>query len=127
MIARLVAFSLRNQVLVFALTALLAGFGIRGYLHLTVDAVPDVTSVQVQVLTTASGLSPLEVESLVTRPVELAMSGLPGARTIRSISRAGVSAVTLVFDEDARLDEARELVSQRLPAAALVIPPSAGR
>lgn len=127
MITRIVAFSLRNQVLVFALTALLAAFGIRGYLNLTVDAVPDVTSVQVQVLTTASGLSPLEVESLVTRPVELAMSGLPGAETIRSVSRAGVSAVTLVFDEEVRLEDARELVAQRLPAAAEAIPSSAGR
>lgn len=127
MIARLVAFSLRNQVLIFALTALLAAFGVRGYMQLTVDAVPDVTSVQVQVLTTASGLSPLEVESLVTRPIELAMSGLPGARTIRSVSRAGVSAVTLVFDEDVRLEDARELVAQRLPAAAQAIPANAGR
>src|SRR5690606_10009939 len=126
-IARIVAFSLRNQVLVFAFTALLAAFGIRGYVNLTVDAVPDVTSVQVQVLTTASGLSPLEVESLVTRPVELAMSGLPGAQTIRSVSRAGVSAVTLVFDDDVRLEDARELVAQRLPAAAEAIPPNAGR
>ncbi len=127
MIAQLVALSLRNQFLVFALTALLAAFGVRGYLHLTVDAVPDVTSVQVQILTTASGLSPLEMESLVTRPVELAMSGLPGARTIRSISRTAVSAVTLVFDEDVRLEDARELVAQRLPAAAQVIPSSAER
>src|SRR5690606_10769834 len=118
---------LRNQFLVFALTALLAAFGVRGYLNLTVDAVPDVTSVQVQILTAASGLSPLEMESLVTRPVELAMSGLPGARAIRSISRTAVSAVTLVFDDDVRLEDARELVAQRLPAAAQAIPSSAGR
>lgn len=127
MIAKLVAFSLRNQFLVFASTALLAVFGVRGYLHLTVDAVPDVTSVQVQILTTASGLSPLEIESMVTRPVELSMSGLPGARTIRSVSRTAVSAVTVVFDENVRLEDARELVAQRLPAAAQAIPASAGR
>lgn len=127
MLERVVAFSLRNQVLVFALAAVLAGFGIRGYLRLTVDAVPDVTSVQVQVLTTASGLSPLEVESLVSRPVELAMSGLPGAHTIRSISRTAVSAVTIVFDDGVQLADARELVAQRLPAAAQAIPATAER
>lgn len=127
MIHRIVAFSLRNQALVFALTALCAAFGLRGYLNLTVDAVPDVTSVQVQVLTSASGLSPLEMESLVTRPIELAMSGLPGAQTIRSVSRTAVSAVTIVFDEDVRLEDARELVAQRLPAAAQAVPASAGR
>lgn len=127
MVAGVVAFSLRNKFLVFAMTALLAAFGVRGYLRLTVDAVPDVTSVQVQVLTAASGLSPLEMESLVTRPVELAMSGLPGVRTIRSVSRTAVSAVTLVFEDDVALEDARNLVAQRLPAAAQVIPPSAGR
>lgn len=127
MIHKLVAFSLRNQILVFALTAIFAAFGIRGYLNLTVDAVPDVTSVQVQVLTTASGFSPLEIESLVTRPVELVMSGLPGARTIRSVSRTAVSAVTIVFDEDVALSDARELVAQRLPAALQAIPAGAGK
>lgn len=127
MLQKIVAFSLRNQVLVFAFAALLAGFGIRGYLRLTVDAVPDVTSVQVQVLTTASGLSPLEVESLVTRPVELAMSGLPGAHTIRSVSRTAVSAVTIVFEDDVRLADARELVAQRLPAAAQAVSATEGR
>lgn len=127
MIERVVAFSLRNQFLVFVLTALLAAFGVRGYLNLAVDAVPDVTSVQVQVLTTAAGLSPLEVESLVTRPVELAMSGLPGASSVRSVSRTGVSAVTIVFDEHVRLEDARELVAQRLPAASEDIPAAAGR
>jgi heavy metal efflux system protein len=127
MIPNLVSFSLRNKVLVFALAALLAVFGVRGYLKLPVDAVPDVTSVQVQVLTTAAGLSPLEVESLVTRPVEMAMSGLPGAVTLRSVSRTAVSAVTIVFDEDVRLEHARQLVAQRLPQAAEAVPPNAGR
>lgn len=127
MIPQIVAFSLRNRVLIFALTLLLAAFGVRGYMRLTVDAVPDVTSVQVQVLTTASGLSPLEMESLITRPVELAMSGLPGAHMIRSVSRTAVSAVTIVFDDDVKLEDARELVSQRLPAAAEAIPEGAGR
>jgi heavy metal efflux system protein len=127
MIARIVSFSLSNRALIFALTLVLVGFGARGYLHLTVDAVPDVTSVQVQVLTTAQGLSPLEIESMVTRPVEVAMSGLPGATTIRSVSRTAISAVTVVFDEHVDLGRARELVAQRLAAAREAVPPSAGR
>lgn len=127
MIAGLVQLSLNNRLLVFVLTLLLVALGLRGYLRLTVDAVPDVTNVQVQVLTKADGLSPYEVESLVTRPIEMAMSGLPGAQTVRSISRTAVSAVTIVFDEDLSIEDARELVSQRLPAAREAIPEGAGR
>lgn len=127
MIARLVAFSVQNRLLVFVFVAVLVVVGLRGYQRLTVDAVPDVTSVQVQVLTQAQGLSPLEVESLVTRPIEMAMSGIPGAETVRSISRTAVSAVTIVFGDDTDLVLARQLVSQRLPAAREAIPKSAGR
>ncbi len=126
MIARIVQLALERRLLVFVLTLALVGLGVRGYLGLSVDAVPDVTSVQVQVLTRAPGLSPLEVESLVTRPVELSMSGLPGANAVRSVSRTAVSAVTIVFDDDVPLLRARELVAQRLPAAREAIPERAG-
>lgn len=127
MIAQLVAFSVRNRVLVFVFALVLTVVGVRGYRQLTVDAVPDVTSVQVQVLTKASGLSPLEVESLVTRPIEMAMSGLPGAVTIRSTSRTAVSGVTIFFEEGTDLLLARQLVSQRLSGAREAIPASADR
>lgn len=127
MIARLVAFSVQNRVLVFVFALVLVVVGVRGYQRLTVDAVPDVTSVQVQILTQARGLSPLEVESLVTRPVEMAMSALPGAEEIRSTSRTAVSAVTIVFEEGTDLLLARQLVSQRLSSAREAIPASAGR
>ncbi|MFO0564364.1 MAG: CusA/CzcA family heavy metal efflux RND transporter [Polyangiaceae bacterium] len=101
--------------------------GAQSYRTLPIDAVPDLTNVQVQVLTSAPGLSPTEVERLVTQPVELAMTGVPHVQRIRSVSRSGVSAVTLVFEDDMGLADARELVSQRLPAAREMIPPSAGR
>ena len=101
--------------------------GVRSYQTLPIDAVPDLTNVQVQVLTSAPGLSPIEVERLVTGPVELAMTGVPHVTRIRSVSRSGVSAVTLVFDDETDLAAARELVAQRLPAAREEIPPSAGR
>jgi cobalt-zinc-cadmium resistance protein CzcA len=127
MIGAIVSWSLRNRLVVFALTLGLAILGVRSWLKLPIDAVPDITNVQVQVLTNAPGLAPLEVEQLVTRPVELAMTGIPGVSTIRSISRASVSAVTLVFDEDVELAAARTLVSQRLSAAREAIPASAGR
>jgi cobalt-zinc-cadmium resistance protein CzcA len=126
-IGRIVAWSLANRLLVVLATLGLVVLGVRGYLRLPFDAVPDVTSVQVQVLTSAPGLSPLEVESLVTRPVELSMAGLPGASTVRSVSRTAVSAVTIVFDDDVDLEAARELVAQRLVAAREAIPAAAGR
>ncbi|MGZ5966242.1 MAG: efflux RND transporter permease subunit, partial [Polyangiales bacterium] len=127
MIGAVVSWSLRNRLIVFAATIALAVLGVRAWIHLPVDAVPDVTNVQVQVLTNAPGLAPLEVEQLVTRPVELAMTGIPGISTIRSISRASVSSVTLIFDDDVELAAARTLVSQRLAAAREAIPASAGR
>jgi heavy metal efflux system protein len=127
MIERVVSWSLSHRLVVLLLVLLLAILGVRGYAQLSVDAVPDITNVQVQVLTNAPGLSPLEVEQLVTRPIELAMSGLPGAQTIRSTSRSAVSAVTIVFKDDVELAYARELVSQRLPAAREAIPSSARR
>jgi cobalt-zinc-cadmium resistance protein CzcA len=127
MIARLVAWSLDNRLIVSLCVLVLAVAGVRAYRTLPMDAVPDVSNVQVQVLTNAPGLSPLEVESMVTRPIELAMSGLPGVVTTRSVSRSGVSAVTLVFDDESDLVGARALVSQRLPAASSAIPPTAAR
>jgi cobalt-zinc-cadmium resistance protein CzcA len=127
MIGRLVAWSLENRLIVVLLTLALVLLGVRSTMALTVDAVPDITNVQVQVLTSAPGLSPLEVEQLVSRPVELAMSGLPGTQMIRSTSRSGVSQVTIVFFDDIELASARTLVSQRLAAAREAIPDSAKR
>jgi len=116
-IGGLVELCVRHRWLVVLGTLLLALVGARAYAELPIDAVPDITNVQVQVLTAAPGLSPLETEALVTRPVELALAGLPRTSEIRSVSRSGVSAVTVVFDEGASLEEARATVSQRLPAA----------
>jgi cobalt-zinc-cadmium resistance protein CzcA len=127
MIGQIVGWSLRNRLIVALLALGLAVLGVRAYLTLPIDAVPDTSNVQVQVLTNAPGLSPLEVEALVSRPVELAMTGLPGAETIRSTSRSGVSGVTIVFRDDVELAAARALVAQRLPAAREAIPASAGR
>jgi cobalt-zinc-cadmium resistance protein CzcA len=127
MIGKLVTWALDNRLLVFLGAILLVALGLRGWKNLPVDAVPDVTNVQVQVLTSCPGLSPLEVESLVTRPVELSLMGMPGTEVVHSVSRTAVSAVTIVFRDDVDLAAAREIVAQRLPAAREVIPASAAR
>ena len=97
--------SVRHRVLVFLAVALYVALGVRAFGELPIDAVPDVTNVQVQVLTSSPGLSPLEVEALVTRPVELSLMGLPRSQSIRSVSRSGVSAVTVVFEDDTDLGD----------------------
>ena len=117
MIHSLVSLAVRRRWIVILATLVLGAVGVNAYATLPVDAVPDITNVQVQVLTAAQGLSPLEVESMVTRPVELALSGMPHTQEVRSVSRAGVSAVTIIFDDDLAIEDARSLVSQRLPAA----------
>lgn len=117
MIRRLVDLSLDNRLLVVALWLLLAGFGIHALLDLPIDAVPDVTNVQVQILTDSPGLAPEEVERFITFPVETAMSGLPRIEQIRSLSRFGLSVVTVVFHEGTDIYWARQLVSERLAVA----------
>ncbi|MGH9896089.1 MAG: efflux RND transporter permease subunit, partial [bacterium] len=90
--------------------------------RLPIDAMPDVTSVQVQILTKAPALGPLEVEQFITRPVENAMAGLPGLEQVRSVSRYGLSQVTVVFEDGTDIYWARNLVGQRLSAAQEAIP-----
>ena len=126
MLNRLINASLKNRFLVLAMAALIAGLGIYSAFHLPIDAVPDLTNVQVQIITEAPALSPMEVESLLSFPVEGAMSGLPDVEQIRSISKFGISVVTVVFHEGTDLYRARQLVSERLGRAAQAIPPGYG-
>ena len=123
---RLIDFSLRNKFLVLVFTAVLVGFGVRAMLRLPIDAVPDVTPNQVLVLTRAPGLGPVEVERFITFPVETAMSGLPGITDIRSVSRFGLSAVYIYFEEGLDLYFVRRLVMERLPDAREAIPAGLG-
>jgi heavy metal efflux system protein len=123
---RLIDFSLRNKFLVIVMTAVMVGFGVRAMLRLPIDAVPDVTPNQVLVLTQAPGLGPLEVERFITFPVETAMSGLPGITDIRSVSRFGLSAVYIYFEENLDLYFVRRLVLERLPDARAAIPEGLG-
>ncbi len=102
------------RLLVYAFVVIVAAVGIRNAQQLPIDAVPDITTVQVQVLTNAPALGPVDVERMITFPIESSMSGLPGIETIRSVSRFGLSAVTVVFEEGTDLLRARQLISERL-------------
>ena len=114
MIERLMAWSLRNRPGVLFLVAALASLGAWAVRTIPVDAFPDVTNVQVEVVSTAPGLSPLEIEQFVTHPVEMSMRGLPGLASMRSVTKYGISVVTLVFDDGIDIYFARQLVFQRL-------------
>jgi cobalt-zinc-cadmium resistance protein CzcA len=126
MINRIVDFSLNNRFLVVTLWLLVIVLGIRALRQLPIDAVPDVTNVQVQVLTNSPGLAPQEVERFITFPVETAMSGLPRVEEIRSVSKFGLSAVTVVFEEDSDIYWCRQLVGERLTEARDAIPEGYG-
>src|SRR5690349_16916954 len=126
MLNAIIESALRNRFLVLMGTLLVAVLGLYSARHLPIDAVPDLTNVQVQVITEAPALSPLEVETLLSFPVEQAMSGLPNVEQIRSISKFGISVVTIVFHEGTDIYRARQLVGERLSRAAEAIPPGYG-
>ncbi len=126
MLNALIESALYNRFLVLTGTLLVAGLGIYSALRLPIDAVPDMTNIQVQVITEAPALSPMEVETLLSFPVEGAMSGLPNVEQIRSISKFGISVVTIVFHEGTDIYRARQLVGERLSRAAQAIPPGYG-
>ncbi len=123
---RLVEFALRNRFLVIVFTVLVIGVGVWAMRALPIDAVPDITPNQVIVLTNAQGLGPVEVERFITFPVETAMSGLPGVTEIRSLSRFGLSSVTIFFKENMDIYFCRRLVMERLPQAKEAIPAGFG-
>lgn len=125
MIERILGFSLHHRFLVALLTAAIAAFGIYALQSLPIDAVPDITNVQVQINTTAPALSPAEVEKQVTFPVETALAGIPGLESTRSISRNGFSQVTAIFADDVDIYFARQQVNERLSEAKESLPTGA--
>lgn len=126
MIDRLIHWSIERRVVVFVLTAVFILLGAVAARKVPIDAVPDVTNVQVQIMTPAPSLSPLDVERYVTVPVERAMAGIPNIEEIRSISRSGISVVTLAFNDDAELMLSRQLINERLAEARRNIPEEYG-
>ncbi len=117
MFERIIRFSIEHRWLVLLAVLGMAALGIFSYQKLPIDAVPDITNVQVQINTAASGYSPLETEQRVTFPIETAMAGLPGLQQTRSLSRYGLSQVTVIFRDGTDIYFARQLVNERLQAA----------
>lgn len=126
MIESIIRFSIKQRLLVLMLVFFLMVGGAFSLQKLPIDAVPDITNVQVQILTAAPSLAPLEVERQITFPVEIAMSGLPGVAEVRSVSKFGLSAVTVVFDDSTDTYFARQLVLERLSDVRRQIPESVG-
>jgi heavy metal efflux system protein len=123
MIDRILSFSIHNRWLVVVAAIAVAALGAWNFTRLPIDAVPDITNVQVQVNTVAPGYSPLEVEQRITFPLETAMGGLPKLEYTRSLSRYGLSQVTVVFKDGTDIYFARQLVNERIQQAKDKLPP----
>ena len=122
MFERLIQFAIEQRIVVMLAVLLMAGLGIASYQKLPIDAVPDITNIQVQINTSAPGFSPLETEQRITYAIETSMAGLPGLQQTRSLSRSGLSQVTVIFAEGTDLFFARQLVGERLQTAREQLP-----
>ncbi|MCW8482070.1 efflux RND transporter permease subunit [Fluoribacter dumoffii] len=125
MLEKIIRFSLKHRWFVLLFTFIIAVLGVYNFQRLPIDAVPDITNVQVQINTQASGYSPFEVEQRITFPIELAMSGLPNLDYTRSLSRYGLSQVTVVFKDGTNIYFARQLINERLQEVKDKLPPEA--
>lgn len=117
MINKIIAFSVRNKLVIGLFTLLLIGWGVYSVTQISINAVPDITNNQVQVITVSQNLAAQEVEQFITQPVELSLNNLPGVKEIRSISRFGLSVITVVFEEKMGIYKPRQLVSEKLKEA----------
>lgn len=126
MIDQIIAFSVRNKLIIGLLTLALIGGGVWSMTQVPIDAVPDITNNQVQVITQAPNLGTEDIEQFVTYPVEVAMANLPGVVEIRSVSRFGLSVVTIVFDDELGTYLPRQLVNEKLSAVREEIPAGFG-
>src|SRR5690606_17671890 len=127
MLSNIIRFSIRNKLVIGMLTLVLIAWGLYALSRLPVDAVPDITNNQVQVITNSPRLAAQEVEQFVTYPIEQSIANLPGITEIRSISRFGLSVVTVVFEDDVDIYFARQLIHQHLLQASAEIPEGMGK
>jgi cobalt-zinc-cadmium resistance protein CzcA len=126
MLEKIIGFSLKYKLIFILLTLTIAGFGIYSILNIPVGAVPDITNNQVQVITTSNNLSTQEIEQFITAPVELEMANLPGVKEIRSVSKFGLSVVTIVFEESMGTYLPRQLIAEKIKSASANIPEGFG-
>ena len=126
MLEKIIAFSLKNKLIVLLFTLGVFGFGLFSVFQISIGAVPDVTNNQVQVITTSRNLSTQDIEQFITYPVEIEMANLPGVHEIRSISKFGLSVVTIVFEDDMGTYLPRQLIAEKIKAASEKIPQGFG-
>jgi cobalt-zinc-cadmium resistance protein CzcA len=119
MLENIIQFSLRNRLLVILSTIVLVGVGTWVLLRMPVDAFPDTTPIQVQINSVAPSLNPEEIEQQITLPIELSIGGLPGLESVRSISKFGLSQVVAVFNDETKVIDARQYISERLSSIEL--------
>lgn len=123
MIAEILRFSIKHRWTMLALTLVMAGLGVYSLGRLNIDAVPDITNIQVQITAQAKGLSALEIEQRITFPIETGMAGLPGLVKTRSLSQYGIALVTVIFEDGTDIYFARRLVSERIQEIQGKLPP----
>ena len=126
MLNKIIFFSIQNKLIVLLFTLGIFGFGFFSVFQISIGAVPDVTNNQVQVITTSRNLSTQDIEQFITYPVEIEMSNLPGVKEIRSVSKFGLSVVTIVFDDDLGTYLPRQLIAEKIKSAAEKIPEGFG-
>ena len=127
MIDRIIRFSIENKVIVGSLVLGLIGWGIFSLTRIPIDAVPDITDNQIQIITTSPSLAAQEVEQYITFPLEMQLGNVPGVVEVRSVSRFGLSVITVVFEEDVDIYLARQLIGERIQAAEDDIPEGFGK
>ena len=126
MFDRIIDFSIRNKIAIGIMTVLLVITGVYSMFHLQLDAIPDITNNQVQVITIAPTLASSEVEQLISYPIEKAVATIPDVVELRSVSRFGLSVVTVVFNENVDIYRARQQISEKLRDAEKQIPAGVG-
>jgi cobalt-zinc-cadmium resistance protein CzcA len=126
MLEKIINYSIHNKLIVLLFTVGIIGFGLYALANIPIGAVPDVTNNQVQVITTSRNLSTQDVEQFITYPVELEMANLPGVKEIRSISKFGLSVVTIVFEDNMGTYLSRQLIAEKIKSAEAKIPTGFG-
>ncbi len=126
MLEKIIRFSLNRKLIVLLFTLAIFVYGIYSVFHIPIGAVPDITNNQVQVITTSTNLSTEDIEQFITYPIEMEMANLPGVQEIRSVSKFGLSVVTIVFDESMGTYLPRQLIAEKIKTASELIPEGFG-